>query len=217
MKLTRTEKMMLIIITVSLIFALYFYPKMPLKMTTHWDINSRPNGFMSRFWGTFLMPFILALLALLFIAIPRIDPLKKNLKLSLKAYYLIVFVILILMITIQIASYYQNLGKSINLTFIIGVGVGALFFIIGAALPKLKKNWFAGIRTPWTLSDDTVWEKTHFLGGKLFEIAGILTIIVSFIPRYFVLVAIISVFSAALVPAVYSYFLYERLHKGSGD
>ena len=217
MKLTKTEKLMLLAVATSFIFAFYFYAKMPLRMAIHWNINSHPNGFMPRFWGIFLMPFILALLALLLIAIPRIDPLKKNLKLSIKAYHLIVFVVLILMIGVQIASYYQNLERNINLTFIIGVGVGALFVVIGAALPKLRKNWFAGIRTPWTLSDDTVWKKTYLLGDKLFELAGILTIIVSFIPQYFVLVTLVASLFAAFVPAVYSYFLYEKLYKGTGN
>lgn len=87
---------------------------------------------------------------------------------------------------------------------------GILFFYCGILIKKAKRNWFVGIRTPWTLSNEKVWDRTHQIGGKLFKITGIIAILGMFFPRfsfYFVLIPVILV---AIYTVIYSYFEYRE-------
>ena len=84
--------------------------------------------------------------------------------------------------------------------------LGILFYYCGVLIENAKRNWFIGIRTPWTLSSDSVWEKTHKIGGKLFKIAGIIALFGIFFPNYTFLFVLIPVVSVAIYTAAYSYF-----------
>ena len=212
MKLRKNDWGFLLLCGISFAVALYFYPQMPARMITHWGTNGNPNGYSSRLFGTFFVPITMFLLALLFIAIPHIDPLKKNLKVSIKFYDVIVYAVLLFLLVMQFYVYLQNKGVKLNVTVIVTIGISALFFIIGIALPHIKRNFFACIRTPWTLSDDTVWKKTHELGGKLFVIFAFVILATLVVPRYFLPVLVIVILFAVICPIFYSYFLYAKLH-----
>ena len=84
---------------------------------------------------------------------------------------------------------------------------------MGVLIEKSKRNWFVGIRTPWTLSSDRVWEKTHKIGGKLFKIAGAIVIIGMFFPDYLTWFILVPILIAAIFPVIYSYFEYRRITK----
>jgi uncharacterized membrane protein len=89
--------------------------------------------------------------------------------------------------------------------------MGILFFFIGYMLRKAKRNFFIGIRTPWTLSSDKVWDETHRVGSVLFMISGVFAIIGSLFGGmtafWFLFVPIIG---STLITLVYSYVLYQR-------
>ena len=96
--------------------------------------------------------------------------------------------------------------------WIANIGLGLLFMILGNYLPKVKANYFIGIRTPWTLANETVWVKTHRFGGKVFFIGGAMLIVSAFIPSSFrVFLLISSIVFIAIVPMVYSYFVYKKV------
>ncbi len=212
MKLRKNDWGFLLLCGISFAVALYFYPQMPVRMVTHWGVKGNPNGYSSRLFGTFFMPITMFLLTLLFITIPHIDPLKKNLKASIEFYDIIAYAVLLFLLVMQFYVYLQNKGVKLNVTVIVTIGISALFFIVGIALPHIRRNFFAGIRTPWTLSDDTVWEKTHELGGKLFVISAFVILATLVVPRYFLLILIIVILFAAVYTIFYSYFLYAKLH-----
>jgi uncharacterized membrane protein len=165
---------------------------------------------MSKFWGLFLMPLILMGIALLFFAIPRIDPLKANIERFRKYYdgFIILLFIFLLSINLQIILWSLGVKISPNVTFPIGLGL--LFFYLGILCEHAKRNWFIGIRTPWTLSSDKVWDKTHKVGGKLFKVAGIITLVGAFFRNYVLFFIIIPVLVIAVYTLVYSYFEYQK-------
>lgn len=100
------------------------------------------------------------------------------------------------------------MGYEVSIDKIIPSIVGILFIVIGNYMPKIKSNYFYGIKTPWTLSSDTSWRKTHRLGGKVFIISGFIIILSSFLlPGNLKVAAVMSaVFAAVIVPLVGSYF-----------
>jgi uncharacterized membrane protein len=209
-KLNKGEIAVFGIVVASFIIGIYFYPQMPERMASHWNEQGQVNGYMSRFWGVFLMPFISLGLALLFILIPRIDPLKANIQAFKKQYYLFIALVLLFLLYIYLLTIFWNLGARFNMTRVIAPAIGILFFYCGVLIEKAKRNWFIGIRTPWTLSSDRVWEKTHRLGGKLFKAAGIIAILGVFFPDYAFFLILVPVIVAALFAVVYSYFEFQR-------
>ena len=206
----KSEITILGIILLSFIISIYFYPQMPERIASHWNAQGQVDGYMSKFWGLFLMPFILVGLALLFVAIPRIDPLKANIEKFRKYYdgFIILFFIFMLSIHFQVILW--NLGIRISPNVIVPIGIGILFFYTGILCENVKRNWFIGIRTPWTLSNERVWEKTHKIGGKLFKIVGIIAFVGVFFQRYMLFFIFVPLISVAAYTIVYSYIEYQK-------
>lgn len=202
-----------ILIFTSLFLSIYFYPLMPDKIATHWGVNGEVNGFMPKFFGMFLFPTLLILLSLLFYYLPKIDPLKKNLESFKKELNIFIFILFAFFISIQCFVFAWNLGYKYDIGIIVSLGIGIIFFYLGVLLKKTKRNFFIGIRTPWTLSNDIVWDKTHNLGGKLFMIAGVLSIFGIFLKGsafYFILIPLLII---VLYTFGYSYYVYRKIKK----
>ncbi len=198
------------IVLLSFLLSLYLYPQLPEKMATHWDEHGRVNGYSSKFWGAFLLPFTLVFLALLLLFIPHIDPLRHNIE-EFRDYYegfLIVFFLFMLSIHIQVLLW--NLGVKINPLYPMSIGGGFLFYYIGIMLEKARRNWFIGIRTPWTLSSDEVWDKTHKLGAYVFKLAGILAFLGILVPSFAIYLILVPILGGSLYLILFSYLEYKK-------
>ena len=209
----RSEIIIVGIILLSLIISIYFYPQMPEKMASHWNFQGEVDGYMSKFWGLFLMPFILVGLALFFVAISRIDPLKENIGKSRKYYDGFIILFFVFMLSIHFQGILWNLGIEISPNVIFPIGLGLLFFYTGILCENVKRNWSIGIKTPWTLSNDIVWDKTHKIGGKLFKIAGATAFLGIFFQKYALFFILVPVILVAVYTIIYSYFEYQKVVK----
>ena len=203
-----------LLIDVVLIFSiyLYFYADLPDMMASHWNAAGEVNGYISRFWGLFLMPIVAYLMLFLFWIIPKVDPLKKNIDDFRKEYNSFVVLMVLFLVYIHAVSLIWNFGYEFNMGITVVPAIAVLFIFISRLLEVSKRNWFIGIRTPWTLSDDVVWNKTHKLAAKLFRIVGVLMLLGSFFQEGIVWVVLISVVVIVIVPVVYSYFEYKKIH-----
>ena len=103
-----------------------------------------------------------------------------------------------------------NAGFNIDIGKMILPALGILFFYAGILMENAKKNWFVGVRTPWTLSNDIVWEKTNKLGGKLFKIAGTIAFLGILLPNYALLLVLVPIILFSVYIIFYSYFEYQR-------
>ena len=198
------------IILLSFLISVWSLPKMPSKMVSHWNALGEADGYLPKHVALFLMPFILVGLALLFWLIPKIDPLKENIEKFRKYYDFFFLLLIIFLFYVYLLSVLYNLGWKINMSRCVPPAIGLFFYYLGILLSKAKRNWFIGIKTPWTLSSEKVWEHTHQRASKLFKISGILALVGIFFSHqaiYFVIVPVIFV-SAYLV--VFSYFDYQR-------
>ncbi len=207
----KSELIILGIILLSFVIGIYLYFQMPDSiMASHWNARGEVDGYMSKFWGLFLMPFVLLVMLFLFILIPRIDPLKKNIEKFRKYFDIFIVLITLFMFYVYGLTLLWNIGKRFDMSLAIIPAMALLFYFIGVMLEKSKRNWFIGIRTPWTLSSDRVWEKTHILGGKLYKIAGVVAILGLFSPKYYIWFVIVPVISFSLYLLFYSYFAYKK-------
>ncbi len=201
--------------TVILAFALslYFSPEMPEQMASHWDMAGQVDGYMDKSWGLFLLPLMMAGAGLLMYFLPSIDPLKANIQKFREYYDGFIAILLAFLLFVHIQVVLWNAGIKLNPGSTMPLGLGMLMMYVGILFEKAKRNWFIGIRTPWTLSSDIVWERTHRLGSKLFIAAGVIVLLGSLLPEYSIYPVLIPVLAAALIPAVYSYLEFRKLKR----
>ncbi len=198
------------LILISFILSIHFYSQVPEQMATHWNSKGEVDGYMSKLWGLFFMPVVITGLAALFLIIPRIDPKKENIEKFRKYYdrFIIIFVLFMVAIHFQIILW--NIGIQISPNAVLPAGVGILFYYIGILMENAERNWFIGVRTPWTLSSDRVWKKTNMLGGKLFKAAGIISIFGTLFPDFAIFFIIVPALFTAGITVVYSYVEYKK-------
>jgi uncharacterized membrane protein len=207
----------LVMIVAATLVGVALWNRLPDPMASHWDANDQVNGYISRFWGVFLMPLMTTGLVLFFLTIPRIDPLKANIAAFREAFNLFIVLFAGFMTYIYFLTLLWNLGYTgFNMSSAMLPALGVLYFFLGYLLRKAKRNFFIGIRTPWTLSSDHVWDETHRVGSVLFMIAGVLAFLGAFVGGtaavWFLMAPLLA---SVLVTLVYSYVLYQREIKAS--
>ena len=194
----------------STILALVAYQSLPETMVTHWGLYGNPDGYMNKFWGVAMFPLINLAMLLLYWWVPMAEPKKENLKLFRGEYDKLMLWIFGFLNYVFVLSLLFNLGFDLNIGKLIMPAMGLMFVGIGDILPKLKQNFMVGIKTPWTLSSETVWKKTHLWGGRLFVGAGVMTIFSVLLPvNWGFLVPIGSILLASFMMMIYSFGIYR--------
>ena len=207
----KSEIIPLFLTLASIILGIYFYMHFPERVVTHWGFNGEPNGYSNKFVGAFICPIILIFMYILFYFLPVLDPKKENYPKFAKSYFLIknYFLAFILLVSVLIGMY--NLGFDLSIGKSISFLVGILFIVIGNSIKNIQQNFFIGIRTPWTLSSEKVWDKTHLLFGKLFSLFGLIIMLLPFLSKTIgIVVFIFGLVSVILGSTGYSYYLYRK-------
>ncbi len=195
------------------VFAFVTAARLPADavLPTHWNARGEPDAFSPALWALLFPALLAAGTSLGFALIPRIEPLQEKLEGSaplLRASWIgIMLLFLIIQGTIGLPAY----GIEVPVNAIM-IGVGLMLVMLGNALPKSRPGFFVGIRTPWAILDADNWIATHRLGGKLMMLAGLAIIVASVMPlsaEAIGIVVLVSVFSAALIPFVYSWWLWQ--------
>ncbi|MCW5697178.1 MAG: SdpI family protein [Bauldia sp.] len=202
-----------IIIAAIVVTAAVTWSRLPDPMLAHWNADGVADGTMPRFWGVALFPLIIAGTAGIWWFLPRLDPLRANLE-AFRRGWNVVFVALAAFFAYLFGVVIAvNLGTRFNVTMLVLPAAAVLLYVMGMVLPMSKRNWFFGIRTPWTLSSDRVWDRTHWIGGLLFKAAAAVSLVASFFftGTTAVIVLLVSILGAALGAIVYSWLLWRRL------
>lgn len=199
------------LIAIAVIAGVVLWNQLPEQMASHWNINDQVDGSMPKFWGVFMMPVIALGMLALFLAVPNIDPLKANIAQFRKSFNLFIVLMIAFMLYIHKLTMAWNLGfTNFKMSAAILPFIGILFIAIGFMLKKARRNFFIGIRTPWTLSSDSVWNKTHQLGSILFMASGALTFIGGFLGGMIAFrMMFIPLIGSTLFLVIYSYVLYR--------
>ncbi len=179
----------------------------PQRMPMHWNLRGEVDRFGGRLEGLFFLPLVALLLYGLLLALPRLDPHRANYNSFAGAYHALRLVLLLFMGLMHGAL----LWGGARMPSFMGLLVGVLLTVLGLLLPRLGTNWFAGIRTPWTLSSQLSWEKTHRLAGRLFVAAGLVMLVVSQLDGTWLwrlMAPVIGV--AVLLPVLYSYWVWRE-------
>jgi uncharacterized membrane protein len=206
----------LLIVVAAFIASAVVYPRLPETMPTHFDMSGQPNGWSSRLFGAWIVPLFLLFMWGLVRVLPAIDPRGDNYAKFGGAFEGIIVSIMLFMLGIHIVVLRASLGHPVAMQHVLPVGVGVLFIVIGNLLPRARPNWFVGIRTPWTLSSDRVWEKTHRLGGRLFVAGGVIITVAAFASAKWAQVVLVTVTTlCAATVMIYSYLEWRREQSAS--
>jgi uncharacterized membrane protein len=202
-----------IIVLIQFFVAFYLYPSMPEVIAIHWNIYGEADGYGSKLIGLFLIPAIELLLIPLFLVLPRIDP-KASPEELMGVYDWFIMIFTIYLAYVFGLSVAWNLGYRFDLLRLLVPMLGIMFIGIGEILGKVEMNWFMGIRTPWTLTSQQVWNETHRLGGKLFKISGALAFLAVFFSGWIaLLLAILPVLLSGVYVTIYSYIQFKKENK----
>ena len=193
-------------------FGLIMQPQYLQPMAIHWGASGQVDGYGSNFTGIWLIPIMVIGLSQLLLAIPFIDPLKENIRKFIGEYNLFVFMFAFFMLYIQMLALAYNLGWINNINPYIMPAMGVFMIFVGQLVSKARRNYFIGIRTPWTLQDERVWDETHKQGGLAFKISGLLALFGILFPSIGLWLLMIPLLITVIYTIALSYYLYRKYH-----
>lgn len=202
------------IILLTVILWAIAYPKLPAELPTHWGFNGEVNGYSTKLNAMLTQIGIMILLYFSVAFLPKIDPRRQNYKYFSGSYQTIYLSLLVLFFGLNIFVILFGLGYDIPMSSMGSVVIGIIFIVLGNVMQRVRSNFFIGIRTPWALSNEEVWRKTHRFGGRLFFGGGVLLVLSTFVSaamRGYVIIGVIAVI--VIAPYVYSYMVFKKLSK----
>ncbi len=213
MKLTRFYQLAAVLLLAELVVAAWGFLQVGpgAIVPIHWDAAGNPNGYGPAALGFLLVPAITVGLVVMFSVIPAIEPRRENLLRSANAYLTVAVAVTILMFGIHVVVVMAGTGHDAPVALVVGGGAGLLFAAIGNVMTTVRSNYMVGVRTPWTLSSDLSWDKTHRLTGRLFVLAGIGIFAASLLGQLLLVVWLLLGFVAVVlvVAFVYSYLVWR--------
>ena len=181
------------------------WDRLPETMATHFGTNNGADGFSSKAFAVFGLPFVMLGIHLLCAFSTAADPRKKNI--SPKMYSLVLWIAPVISLIMCAVVYAWNLGYPVNITYIVQLLFGVGVLVVGNLLPKARQNYTIGIKTPWALANEENWNRTHRLAGWLWTAGGLVVLILTFCggdPRW--LIAVFAVIT--FIPFIYSAWLH---------
>jgi uncharacterized membrane protein len=216
MKLSRHTLINLFLILAAFAFAAAMYNSLPESVPTHWTEHGIVDGYTPKPWGVFMLPLTMVGMYLVFLILPAVSPRGFRISRFIRVYWIICTVTLVFLFVTTVFALLMARGTPVPLNRIMTAGIGLLIIVIGNFLGKVTKNFFVGIRTPWTLASDEVWLRTHRFAGLSFVIGGFVVLIAgalgyggSWVP--FIIIA------AALISVIYSAVIFKRIEGFKDD
>lgn len=198
---------------------LVLYGRLPDPMPIHWGLSGEPDNFATKPVGAFLMPVLALLVYGFFFLIPVIDPRRENIEQFRETFRFLrsALVLFFSYFQLVILQAVVSGGQRLDTSLLVG-GIGVFMIVIGNVMPRVRSNWFLGVRTPWTLESERVWRRTHRLVGRVAVLGGLIVIVTSLMRPGWQIAAVVGVAVAiSLVGFVYSYFEYRRVEEEQGE
>ena len=195
-----------IVILLPILAGIIFWNQLPDPMPSHWNAAGEIDGWSSKPFAVFGLPFILVAAQWLCLLGTAADPKKQNHQ--EKILHLVLWIIPVLSVVMHTFVYLIALGYGLRMEVMMPVFVGVVFVIIGNYMPKCKQNYTIGIKIPWTLNNEENWNKTHRLAGFVWVICGVAIILTGFLGSFWIFLPITLLM--VLAPIIYSYVLHRK-------
>jgi uncharacterized membrane protein len=200
-------------VLVNAAFSAIYYPRLPDPCPIHWNLHGEVDGYGSPMTLTLIGPVSAAVLLLILAGLTQLGPFKSNIMEFRVTLGRMGVLIMALLLGLQVVIVLSASGAPIRIGAGLCVMIGLMFAIMGNWMGKLRRNLYIGIRTPWTVANDVVWERTHRLGGRLFVIAGLVTAVTGLLASEAVsgIVLLSTIGVSVAVVVAYSLILYRKL------
>lgn len=186
------------------------YPHLPGLVATHWDLHNRPNGYSPK-WTLYFFPGVMAAIMLLTWRLPQLSPKHFEVDDFRSTSTWIMLMLVGLLAYCDAITLWVGLGHKVNVGRGAGAAVCLLFVLLGNLMGKIRRNFYIGVRTPWTLASERVWYATHRVAGRTFFLGGLAGLAFVALKLYGWLIA--ALLAGALVPVLYSLYFYKRLER----
>lgn len=211
--LHRRDTTGLVIVTLTVLVSALAYDSLPATLAIHFDASGSPDQTLAKPLALALTPALAALLVVLFRVLPAIDPLGENVE-SFQGYYDRIAVMAVGVVGyVHLVVVAWNLGHEFSVTQAIVPVLALTYYVAGTVMEHAEQNWFVGIRTPWTLSSQAVWDRTHERTAVLFKLAGVVALLALPFPDYVVAIAVVPIVLVTVVATVYSFVVYRQVSR----
>ena len=182
------------------------------KVPLHFDLTGEPDRFGTKLEALAAMPIVVIVMTLALYVLPWLDPRRANVEASAKFWNAIAICVTVLLAYVHVLLAVAATGVAINMASAVVPAINILFIVLGNYLSKTRSNWFAGIRTPWTLSSEHSWEKTHRWTGRLFVVSGLAGMAAWFVtdPHTATMISLAAVFVTIIAAFVMSYVFWKN-------
>jgi uncharacterized membrane protein len=212
----KTNRFVVMLMVFSYLLSLIALPYLPDEVAIHWNAAGEADGYSNKWFGVFILPLAMTWGLLLMTLLPKMDPEKANYEKFKGSYNMLINVFALFFIAFHIVTLAYNLGFPVDVGLFVPIGVGILFIVLGNYMPKFKHNYFVGIRTPWTLANETVWNKTHRIGGKVFVLMGFALMLTVFIEGIWNFILFLAITLGGTVYLFVQSYLYFRKEQRNG-
>lgn len=204
---------LIILCAVSFVGHLIIFPRLPETIPIHWNAAGEIDGYGSRYMDLFMGALPVLCCGLMYV-VPVLDPRRKNYKKHEKAYSLMILLITVVLIALSWLTALVALGYDLDIAKIIPMVLGVMFIIMGNYMPKIRSNYFVGVRTPWAIDNTWVWRKTQTMGGITFIVMGVVMFISVFLPETLQMGMTIAVLLGGVAwMYLYSYLAFLKAKK----
>ncbi|MFA4931128.1 MAG: SdpI family protein [Patescibacteria group bacterium] len=197
----------LVLILIMVFLSLWFYGQLPEMVPIHWNYAGVPDDYGTKEFAVILFPAMSVGVLILFMLLPMLDPKKEKYQKFQDAYEMIQLVIMAFFTYMYAVTLFAAMNPEINVGQWVVSGIGVMLILIGNYLSKVRQNFFVGIKTPWTLASEEVWNKTHRLGAWCFVIAGLILLVMALMGNILLELFVPAMVVALVVPIVYSYLI----------
>jgi len=203
----------IILTAAALALSVVLYPTLPDRIPTHWNMHGAVDGYGAKSWAAFLGPGLMAAMLLVFRLLPWLSPRRFEVADTGGPTYLYIMVVIVLLIGyVHLVSIAAAMGWAGDVGRAMVAGIFLFFALLGNVLGKVPRNFYIGIRTPWTLASERVWYATHRLAGRILVLAGAIGFFLVILTGWFV-VCFVLLIAAFFVPVAYSLVYYKRLQR----
>lgn len=200
-----------VIFCVTVAISAYFAVTLPDTVATHFDINGHADQYGSKWFPVLLAPGMQLFILLLTVALPFLSPKNFEVTRSGRAYGELMLLVSAFMGVLDVLILLKTANVPVDLTRWLLASLFLFISIMGNLMGKIKRNFYVGIKTPWTLADERVWTQTHRMAAHQFFVGGLIGALLSLVG-----VPMLWMFGfmtvMCFVPVVMSLVIYKRLN-----
>ncbi len=185
------------------------------RLAVHWNVQGQADGYGSAFTAIYLFPLIILAAGVLVMALPNLDPLRANVLGFRDSLYKFILAFSLYMGYVYLLTLAWNLGLRFDMNRLLPPAFALLFWMAGSLMARAKRNFFIGIRTPWTLSNDLVWDRTHARGAVAFKACALVCLLGLLLPAYALVFLLVPLLIVTSYLVIYTYLEYRRVTRAA--